>query len=133
MTGRINGSNPCFPGSAKVHTDKGLIPFRELFERANQGETFGIYTHDATNPDAPSEQMLITSPEAFMITGYNDIVRLRLDNGMELRCTPWHRIFTVNRGYVEARHLTFADEVKLLDLAAPAENADLALPVSSEP
>ena len=51
-TGRINGSNPCFPGSAKVHTDKGLIPFRELFERANGGETFGIYTHDATNPDA---------------------------------------------------------------------------------
>ena len=56
-TGRINGSNPCFPGSALVHTDKGLIPFRELFERANTGETFGIYTHDATNPDQPSEQM----------------------------------------------------------------------------
>ncbi len=129
-TGRINGSNPCFPGSAKVHTDKGLIPFRELFDRANAGETFGIYTHDATNPDHPSEQMLVTSPEAFMITGYNDIVRLRLDNGVELQCTPSHRIFTVNRGYVEARHLTFTDEVKLLDLAAPAEDADLALPVS---
>ena len=57
-TGRINGSNPCFPGSAKVHTDKGLIPFSELFERANDGETFGIYTHDATNPDEPAEQML---------------------------------------------------------------------------
>ena len=36
--GRINGSNPCFPGSALVHTDKGLIPFSELFDRANQGE-----------------------------------------------------------------------------------------------
>ena len=55
MTGRINGSNPCFPGSAKVHTDKGLIPFSELLERANTGETFGIYTHDATNPDQPSQ------------------------------------------------------------------------------
>jgi ribonucleoside-diphosphate reductase alpha chain len=132
-TGRINGSNPCFPGSAKVHTDKGLIPFRELFERANQGETFGIYTHDATNPDAPSEQMLVTSPDAFMITGYNDIVRLRLDNGVEIRCTPSHKIFTTNRGYVEARKLTFADEVKLLDLEAPAVEADLVLPVSSDP
>ena len=132
-TGRINGSNPCFPGSAKVHTDKGLIPFRELFERANQGECFGIYTHDATNPDTPSEQMLITSPEAFMITGYNDIVRLRLDNGVELRCTPSHKIFTVNRGYVEARQLAFTDEIKLLDLEAPATEADLGLPVSSDP
>jgi ribonucleoside-diphosphate reductase alpha chain len=133
LTGRINGSNPCFPGSAKVHTDKGLIPFRELFDRANDGETFGIYTHDATNPEAPAEQMLITTPEAFMITGFNDVVRLRLDNGVDLRCTPSHKIFTTTRGYVEARHLTFADEVKLLDLEAPALNADPGLPVSSDP
>jgi ribonucleoside-diphosphate reductase alpha chain len=132
-TGRITGSNPCFPGSAKVHTDKGLIPFRELFERANKGETFGIYTHDATNPDDPAERMLVTSPEAFMITGFNDIVRLRFDNGAELRCTPSHRIFTTNRGYVEARHLVFTDEVKLLDLEAPSVDADLVLPVSSDP
>ncbi len=132
-TGRITGSNPCFPGSAKVHTDKGLIPFHELFERANNGETFGIYTHDATNPDEPAEQMLVTSPEAFMITGFNDISRLRFDNGAELRCTPSHKIFTTNRGYVEARHLVFTDEVKLLDLEAPAADADLVLPVSSDP
>jgi ribonucleoside-diphosphate reductase alpha chain len=133
LAGKINGSNPCFPGSAKVHTDKGLIAFSELLERANSGESFGIYTHDATNPDEPAEQMLITSPEAFMITGFNDIVRLRLDNGVELRCTPSHKIFTVNRGYVEARKLTFEDEVKLLNLEAPAVNADLGLPVSSDP
>ena len=132
-TGRINGSNPCFPGSAKVHTDKGLIAFTELFTRANAGESFGIYTHDATNPEAPAEEMLITSPEAFMITGYNDIVRLRLDNGVELRCTPSHKIFTANRGYVEARLLTFDDEVKLLNLEAPAVNADPGLPVASDP
>jgi ribonucleoside-diphosphate reductase alpha chain len=133
LTGKINGSNPCFPGSAKVHTDKGLIAFSELLERANAGESFGIYTHDATNPDEPTEQMLITSPEAFMITGFNDIVRLRLDNGVELRCTPTHKIFTANRGYVEARQLTFSDEVKLLNLEAPAVNADPGLPVSSDP
>ncbi|MGP0032214.1 MAG: LAGLIDADG family homing endonuclease [Acidimicrobiales bacterium] len=133
ITGRINGSNPCFPGSAKVHTDKGLIAFSELLQRANVGETFGIYTHDATNADHPTEKMEITSPEAFMITGFNDIVRLRLDNGLELRCTPSHRIYTTNRGYVEARQLTFDDEVKLLDLEAPAVNADPGLPVSSDP
>ncbi|HZU71976.1 MAG TPA: LAGLIDADG family homing endonuclease [Acidimicrobiales bacterium] len=131
-TGRINGSNPCFPGSALVHTDKGLIHFAELFDRANRGETFGVYTHDLTNPDAPREALAITTPEAFMITGYNDIVRLRFDSGMELRCTPGHRIFTTNRGYVEASQLTPDDEVQVLDLPAPAINADAVLPVSSE-
>ena len=131
--GRINGSNPCFPGSALVHTDKGLICFSELFDRANRGEAFGIYTHDVTNPDAPADRVELTSPEAFMITGFNDIVRLRFDNGMELRCTPGHKIFTVNRGYVEAKDLATDDDVKVLDLPAPAINVDLGLPVSCDP
>jgi ribonucleotide reductase alpha subunit len=131
--GRINGSNPCFPGSALVHTDKGLIRFSELFDRANRGEVFGVYTHDATSSENPANRVELTSPEAFMITGFNEVVRLRFDNGSELRCTPGHRIFTTNRGFVEAKDLTKKDEVKVLDLSAPAINAQTDLPVSSDP
>ena len=68
-----------------------------------------------------------------MITGRNPIVRLRFDNGMELRCTPGHKVFTTNRGYVEAQHLTADDQVRTLDLPAPASNADWRMPVSSDP
>ena len=132
-TGRINGSNPCFTADTLVHTDKGLIRFGELFDRANKGEEFGVYTHDVTNVDAPTAQVVLTTPEAFMITGRNPIVRLRFDNGMELRCTPGHRIFTTNRGYVEAQHLTADDQVRTLDLPTPAVNADWTIPVSSDP
>ncbi|MPZ87939.1 MAG: ribonucleoside-diphosphate reductase [Nitriliruptorales bacterium] len=127
--GRINGSNPCFPGDALVHTDKGLIPFDELIARVNRGEGFGVYTHDATNPDAPSERVELTSPEAFMITGRNEILRLRFSNGMELRCTPGHKIFTVTRGYVPAKDLRSDDRVKVLDLPTPAIAADRRLPL----
>jgi ribonucleoside-diphosphate reductase alpha chain len=131
-TGRINGSNPCFTGDALVHTDKGLVRFDELVDRTRLGESFGVYTHDATNLDAPAERIELTRPDAVMITGTNEVVRLRFDNGMELRCTPGHRIFTVNRGYVEAEELTADDEVKVLDLPAPATGADLTLPVPSD-
>ncbi len=131
-SGRINGSNPCFTGDALVHTDKGLIAFKELFDRANQGETFGVWTHDATSPDQPAERVELTRPDAFMITGFNDVVRLRFDNGMEVRCTPGHRIFTTNRGYVEAAALTPEDQVKVLDLPAPSVGADYHLPVSTD-
>ena len=130
--GRINGSNPCFPGSALVHTDKGMIAFSELVARVNAGEELGVYTHDATNTDQPADRVEITAPEAFMITGLNDVVRLRFANGMELRCTPGHRIFTVNRGFVEAQELTVEDQVKVLDVAAPAVAADLGLPVAGD-
>src|SRR5262245_43430854 len=90
-TGRINATNPCFTGDALVHTNKGLIAFKELFERVNRGEMLQVYTHDLTNPDSPTDTVTLSSPEAFMITGYNEVVRLGFSNGMEVRCTPNHR------------------------------------------
>jgi ribonucleoside-diphosphate reductase alpha chain len=130
--GRITASNPCFTGDALVHTDKGLIRFDELFARANVGEEFRVWTHDITNPDAPAHAIHLTTPEAFMITGKNPVQRLRFSNGMELRCTPTHRIFTLDRGYVEADALTPEDRVRSLDLAAPAVSADWAIPVQTD-
>ena len=131
-TGRINASNPCFTGDTRVHTDKGLVRFDAMLRRVQAGETFGVYTHDATSPDAPAERLEVTSPEAVMITGWNEIVRLRFSNGMELRCTPGHKIFTTNRGYVAAEDLTNDDEVKVLTLPAPATAADWKLPISAK-
>jgi ribonucleoside-diphosphate reductase alpha chain len=119
-TGRITASNPCFTGDTLVHTDKGLIRFDELIDRSRRGETFGVYTHDATNPDAPADRVELTRPEAVMVTGTNEIQRLEFSNGMVLRCTPGHKIWTTNRGYVEAKDLTEADRVLPLNLPTPA-------------
>jgi ribonucleotide reductase alpha subunit len=122
-TGRITASNPCFTAETLVHTDKGLIRFDELIDRARHGEAFGIYTHDATNNDAPADRVELTTPTAFMVTGTNEIVRLEFSNGMVLRCTPDHRIWTTNRGYVEARDLTETDRILPLSLPTPASAA----------
>src|SRR5437016_6290119 len=46
--GPIKATNPCFPGDALVHTDKGLVSFQDLMRRVVEGETFGVYTHEAT-------------------------------------------------------------------------------------
>ena len=131
-TGRITASNPCFTGDSLVHTDKGLIRFDELFARANTGEEFQVWTHDATNPDSPAHTVTLTTPEAFMITGKNPVQRLRFDNGMELRCTPTHSVFTANRGYVEAGELTADDRVVSLDLPTPAVWRDWSIPVETD-
>ncbi|MDG4769942.1 vitamin B12-dependent ribonucleotide reductase [Solwaraspora sp. WMMD792] len=122
-SGRITASNPCFTGDTLVHTDKGLIRFDALVDRSRQGESFGVYTHDATNPDAPADQVVLTSPEAVMITGTNEITRLEFSNGMVLRCTPNHRIWTTNRGYVEAKDLTPDDQILPLNQPTPATAA----------
>src|SRR5215467_3938402 len=131
-TGRINATNPCFTGDTLVHTNKGLVAFKELIERVNRGELFQVYTHDLTNPDAPSDTVTLSTPEAFIITGYNEVVRLRFSNGMEVRCTPNHRFFTLNRGYVRADELTDSDRVMTMNHAAPAVDARYEIPVSCD-
>jgi len=127
-SGRINASNPCFPGDARVHTSKGLMPIAELVERGENGEEIHVYTHRVT-AEIPGSGVVATEPIAFMRNGVSPIVRLRFANGAELRCTPNHRIWTINRGYVRAEDLTADDEVMLNDSATPAHDASWALPV----
>jgi ribonucleoside-diphosphate reductase alpha chain len=131
-TGRINATNPCFTGDSLVHTSKGLIAFSELIDRVNQGEMFKVYTHDLTNPDQPVDSVELTTPEAFMITGYKEVFRLRFSNGMEVRSTANHRFFTLNRGYVRADELTSEDRVVTLAQPAPAVDARYEIPIATD-
>ncbi len=130
-SGRINASNPCFPADARVHTTLGLLRIEDLVERGEAGEEFRVYTHRAT-ADQPDDGVVATRPIAFMRNDVKPIVRLRFANGGELRCTPNHRLWTMNRGYVRAEELTREDRVLLNDSRTPAENASWALPVKIE-
>jgi ribonucleoside-diphosphate reductase alpha chain len=127
-SGRINASNPCFPGDARVHTTLGLLPIEELVARGEAGETFHVYTHRAT-AEHPGEGVAATVPVAFMRNGVKPIIRLRFANGGELRCTANHRIWTLNRGYVRAEELTKTDRVLLNDSPTPAVDASWELPL----
>ena len=130
-SGRINASNPCFPADARVHTTLGLLPIGELVARGEAGEKFRVYTHRAT-ADRPSSGVAATQPVAFMRNGVKPIMCLRFANGGELRCTPNHRIWTLNRGYVPAEELTNEDRVLLNDTPTPAADASWALPLKVE-
>ncbi len=125
---RINASNPCFPADARVHTTKGLMSIAELVERGELGEDIRVYTHRSTS-EQPGEGVAATQPIAFMRNGVSPIVRLRFANGAELRCTPNHRIWTINRGYVRADDLTERDQVLLNDSPTPATDASWDLPL----
>ena len=127
-SGRINASNPCFPGDTRVHTTKGLIPIAELVIRAEAGEDIRIYTHRATAEKA-GDGVVATQPLAFMRNGVSPIVHLRFANGAQLRCTPNHRLWTSNRGYVRADELAKSDRVLLNDSPTPATDTSWELPV----
>jgi ribonucleoside-diphosphate reductase alpha chain len=118
-SGRITASNPCFPADQRVVTDKGLIRIGDLVARAASGESFAVYTNDVTAESEPAARVVATTPMRYMVTGTNEVVELRFSDGSRLRCTPRHRLWTANRGWVHAQDLTSDDlVVRSLEYAA---------------
>jgi ribonucleoside-diphosphate reductase alpha chain len=130
-TGRITASNPCFPGDQRVVTDSGLVPIGELVRRACDEVSFAVYTNDVTAQQDPQDRITATSPTRYMVTGRNEIVELRFSDGSRLRCTPNHRIWTANRGWVHACDLTDEDRVVRSIKHAPRPMADPHLPAEA--
>ena len=110
-TGRITASNPCFPADQRVVTDRGLVRIGDLVARAAEGETFEVYTNDVTSRENPGSRVVATRPVRYLVTGENEILELRFSDGSRLRCTPGHRVWTANRGWVHAEELVPADRV----------------------
>jgi ribonucleoside-diphosphate reductase alpha chain len=128
-SGRITASNPCFPADQRVLTDKGLIRIGDMVRRAANEEQFAVYTNDVTAEADPQDRVTATSPTRYMITGRNEILELRFSDGARLRCTPGHRIWTANRGWVHAEELTADDKVVRSFQHAPRPMADSRLPM----
>jgi ribonucleoside-diphosphate reductase alpha chain len=130
-TGRITASNPCFPADQRVVTDRGLIRIGDLVARAAAGETFAVYTNDVTSATAPADGIVATSPTRYLVTGTNEIVELRFSDGSRLRCTPGHRVWTANRGWVHAEDLTESDRVVRSLRYAGRDAADRSIPAAA--
>jgi ribonucleoside-diphosphate reductase alpha chain len=131
-SGRITASNPCFPADQRVVTDKGLVPIGDLVRRAAGEESFAVYTNDVTASNDPQNRVVATTPTRYMVTGRNEIMELRFSDGSRLRCTPNHRVWTANRGWVEARDLTDQDKVVRSIRHAPRPMANSYLPVEAQ-
>src|ERR1035437_194128 len=109
-TARINATNPCFTGDTRVHTDKGLISFKDLLQKTANGESFKVYTHNLTAKESV-DTVELSTPSAIMTTGYHEVLKLTFSNGMNVRCTPNHRFWTDNKGYVRADELESMDKI----------------------
>jgi ribonucleoside-diphosphate reductase alpha chain len=131
-TGRITASNPCFPADQRVVTDQGLVRIGDLVDRAVSGERFDVYTHDATSADNPTDRIVATRTVRYMTTGTNQILELRFSDGSRLRCTPNHRLWTGNRGWVHAEDLRPDDRMTRSLHYAARPMASAALPEAAQ-
>ncbi len=129
--GRITASNPCFPADQRVLTDHGLVPIGDLVRRAADEESFAVYTNDVTSRSDPQDRITATLPTRYMVTGRNEIIELRFSDGSRLRCTPAHRVWTANRGWVHAEDLAAHDRVVRSTQYASRPLADAQIPAQA--
>lgn len=96
-------ANPCVTGDTLILTDKGEV---EIEEMINIGiDNYKVYTYDIYTQQIELEN--ITWGDR---TKKNtNIVEIECDDGEVLKLTPNHRVYTENRGYVEAANLDEKD------------------------
>jgi ribonucleoside-diphosphate reductase alpha chain len=101
QSGRINASNPCVTGDTRVLTPGGI------WRRIDQ--MIHLPARIVTNLDG--QEIHVT--EGSFPTGTKDVYELRTAGGYSVRLTGDHKVWTKSRGWVEAQHLTTADELRL--------------------
>lgn len=98
------GVNPCLTGDSLVQTVEGEIPIKDLV-----GTTPFVYCMDENG------QLTIRKAIKVWKTRENaNLVEVITGKG-RLICTPDHRIYTTNRGWVEAINLQPKDKIKGLN------------------
>ena len=100
-SGRINASNPCVTGDTRVLTPGGI------WRRIDQ--MIHLPARVVTNLD--TQEIHVT--DGSFPTGTQDVFELRTAGGYTLKLTADHKVWTRSRGWVEARHLTTTDELRL--------------------
>ena len=136
-------TNPCFPSSEYLLTDKGYVKFGDLYKNGENNvvmtdnrisyiETQEVETPEQWHIDENNSGVTPRNASNVFLTKENaEIVELVFTNGSKLRCTPDHHIATLNRGMVEAKDLTNDDKV-LVGLGNIGESIKNKMPETTE-
>ena len=100
---KTTSTNPCLSGDSLILTDKGYVSIKEIAE--SELGTYKVYTYDTNNNLIETEEIIW----AEKTKEYTDIIQIECEDGEVLKLTPDHKVFTENRGYVEAFDLNEED------------------------
>lgn len=98
----------CIHPDLKIRTNKGVFRIEEVIDRYLSGEDFKVVAHDLET----GTDVSININHAVKEFGNKSWVEIELENGEILRMTADHEVFTTNRGWVQAQHLTDSDDIK---------------------
>ena len=103
------GTNPCITGDALIKTDKGNLTIPEIMEK------YKIEPIKVLTLNEKTKELEYQEVEVAQKTKDNaNIIEIETDDGDILHLTPDHLVYTENRGWIEAAHLTENDVIVTL-------------------
>ena len=100
------GTNPCCAtGDTKIQTSKGELTISKIDERVKAGESLDVLSYDSKNKVCEYQRVDASD----IMRRDADVIELELEDGRTIKLTPDHKVYTENRGYVEAAKLTEDD------------------------
>jgi len=99
----VEGVNPCVSINTKVETNKGVLTVGEILERFEKEELLALSYNEITKK---LEYKKIQN--AWKTKENANVIELHTDAG-KITLTPDHKVFTENRGWIEAGQLTTED------------------------
>jgi hypothetical protein len=114
--GTLHGSNLCLSGGTEVRvrvngeeTSCNMIELHSWIERSLPVEILSMNTETGENEWKEVYASTIMNPSA-------EVIEIEDENGNVLRCTPDHKIWTMNRGYVMAKNLEETDQLQISEI-----------------
>jgi len=95
--------NPCIVGDTKIKTNKGDISIKDIIK--NGIEKYKVKTYNIKSNKIEYENIIWGEKTREDV----DIIEIELEDGEKLQLTPDHKVYTKNRGYIEAYDLNEED------------------------
>jgi len=105
----ITATNPCVTGETRLHTDKGMIPIRELYD-SKELIVASVDTRTLNSkPDCIGVVPRAAAPAFQTCTGA-EVFAVETEHGYSINATDWHDFYTT-RGKIELRDLKVGDQL----------------------
>jgi ribonucleoside-triphosphate reductase len=103
------GTNPCcLTGDTLIMTEEGEIKIEDLVKSLKEtGRVPRVWSYDIES----GKKELSTIDAGDMTRENAEVIKIELEDGSFIKLTPDHRVYTLNKGYIEAAKLTDEDEL----------------------
>lgn len=97
----ITATNPCVTGDTIIRTEIGNIRMDDIIYKYKSGDDIKVLSYNEDSKEL--EYKKVNWGE--MTRKNANIIEIELEDGSKIKLTPDHKVFTENRGYVEASTL----------------------------